>query len=144
MPDASDFALKEFEALRKEIADAVAETRSLERYAVTATAAVWTWLLVQPAEKPWIGFVKWIPACFCLLAAIRCIALLLDIVDHARYLREVEEQWGDQKVFRLEHYVASRNWYLTGTGVIIWLILVVGNLVMAWTLGPSFFVPPVK
>src|SRR5437660_1634670 len=102
MPDVNDFALKECESLRKEISDAVAETRSLERYAVAATAAVWTWLLVQPAEKPWVGFVKWIPACFCILAAIRCGALLLDIMDHARYVKEVEQRWGDKKVFHWE------------------------------------------
>jgi len=127
-----------------EIADAVAETRSLERYAVAGTAAVWTWLLVQPANKPWVGFVKWIPAFFCVLAAVRCIGLLLDIVDHARYIKEVEVRWENKAVFSWENFIAKRNWYLTITAAIIWVILIIGNLVMAWNLGPEAFVPPAK
>lgn len=107
MPDANDVALKEFEALRKEISDAVTETRTLERYAGAATAAFWTWLLVQPAGEPWIGFLKWIPACICLLAAIRCVALMQDVVDHARYLREIEKRWGDKKVFHWEDFAVG-------------------------------------
>lgn len=126
-----EFAIKEYEALRKEISDSVAETRSVERYAVVATAAIWTWLLVEKSGKPWVETVKWIPVVFSLLAAIRCAALLLGIANHAEYIREVEERWGAARGFRWEHFILNKPFYITYSSIFIFSVLVFGNFLLA-------------
>jgi len=113
--ETNDFALKEFESLRKEIADGVAETRTLERYAVTATAALWSWMLIQEKIQPWHSPVKWVPLLLSVFLALRSAAILNDILEHARYLRMVEERWGNKEVFGWETHIKGRNWHLAVT-----------------------------
>ncbi len=48
MENTTDFLLKEYEAARGEMADAVKETRTLERYALLAVAAIWSWVVASP------------------------------------------------------------------------------------------------
>lgn len=142
--DEKEFSLREYDALRKEISDAVAETRSVERYAVASSAAIWTWLLVQPSDAAWIAKIKWIPFIFCLLAALRSIALLMDIVKHGKYIKTVEAKWGSGEAFRWETFIEDKRWYLTVSAILIWGVLLFGNLYAACEINASWFVLPVK
>lgn len=136
--DATDFALSEYESLRKEISEAVAETRTLERYGVTGTAAVWTWLLIQKTPQDWHTALKWVPFMFCIILALRSAALLMDIIDHAKYIITVEMRYGNKEAFGWEHFIQKRNWYLAATGLVIWSALIVGNYVFAHCFSASW------
>jgi hypothetical protein len=126
-----EFALKEYEALRHEIADAVKESRSVERYAVTVTAAIWTWLLTHVPDDRWEEFIEWIPMVFCLIAAIRSGALLFSIKLLGDYIRDVEGRWGPNTDFSWERFVEEKRWHLTATAILIWSILIFGNIYLA-------------
>lgn len=132
-PDAlrKDFLLKEYDARRKELADSVAETRTLERYAAGATAAIWTWLFTQNPDKAWVILVRWIPVALCILAVIRCAALFVDILWHAKHLRAFKKRWSDPAELNKENSALNFRWYPALTAVVIWLVLVFGNIYVA-------------
>lgn len=135
----SEILLKEYDAHRKEMSESIAETRALERYAVAATAAIWTWLLIQSAEKPWVGLIKWIPLALCVLAALRCSALFVDIRYHANSLRALRGREANASVRPDAGFAIPRRWYPAATAVVIWLVLLVGNLYLCLHLNPQWF-----
>jgi hypothetical protein len=91
MENASDFILKEYEALRREMEEAVKETRVLERSAVLATGAIWSWLV--GAGKPEYELAKWLPALIVLALGIRALLLTSHIDFLAKYFIEVEKSF---------------------------------------------------
>ena len=111
-----EIILTEYDAHRKEMSESIAETRALERYAVTATAAIWTWLLIQSAEKPWVGLIKWIPLALCVLAALRCSALFVDIRYHANSLRALRGREPSASVRPDAGFAIPRRWYPSHSG----------------------------
>ena len=102
----SAFLLKEYTTLKGDMLEAVKETRLLERVAVGATAAIWTWVIGNGAETA-SGFltgmttpdwIKWFPVLALLLPILlvrvlfRRAVALTEYIDYlALYLRKVEE-----------------------------------------------------
>src|SRR5262247_325279 len=86
---ARDFILKEYEAVRREMEEAVGETRRLERNALLVVGAVWSWLVA--ARQPEFEWLKWLPALLAPLLFLRAIALTWHIDLIARYVSKVEE-----------------------------------------------------
>jgi hypothetical protein len=129
--DVKDFVLKEYESLRSEIRELVADSRAVERNAVIATTAIWTWLLVQPEAAPWSAMAKWLPTVFCALSALRSWMLLLAIHRIAQYLRQVEDAWGSDLGFKWEHFIQSKSWYIAVSALLLWAVLLIGNILVA-------------
>jgi hypothetical protein len=129
--DVKDFVLKEYESLRNEIRELVADSRAVERNAVIGTTAIWTWLLVQPQAAPWSVMAKWLPTVFCLLSALRSLMLLLAIQGIAQYLRQVEDAWASEFGFKWEHFIQSKSWYIAASALILWAVLLIGNILVA-------------
>jgi len=140
IPIVKDFAIKEYESLRQEGQATVAETRLVERYAVVGSAGFWTWLLSQ---NHWLAIMekaKWVPLALCVLAGLRCLALLAALVKIADYTRLVESYWGTKDAFWWERYIAPRRWYLTASAACIWIALIGGNFLVAWWFNAAWFV----
>jgi hypothetical protein len=101
----SAFHLKEYELLKQEIASAVQESRTLERYALIATAAVWSWLVTMGDNVP--GVLWWIPTLLVAFAAFRSLALHVAVNRLGRYIRdEVESQTCDGQPCGWEHFIS--------------------------------------
>jgi hypothetical protein len=91
-----ELALREYDALRREIDGYFAELRKLETYAVLATAAVYSFLITLDRQddkgNPYsVPVWAWaLPIAFPLLAAVRGWAFGRQIELIAEYLREIE------------------------------------------------------
>ena len=82
----NEFHLKEYEFLRKEIAELVEHTRKLEIYAVGAIAAFYAWFIKE--QPPTLTLL--IPTALALLGGFRSYAALIRIYELADYLRIIE------------------------------------------------------
>jgi hypothetical protein len=89
METASEFLLKEYEAVRREMDAAVKETRTLERYALVAVGAIWSWVVAS--DRPEFDPLKWLPALLVGFLAFRAVALTLHVDFIARYLAKAEK-----------------------------------------------------
>jgi hypothetical protein len=89
-----DFHLKEYESLKKEIADLVEHSHKLEIYALGGIAAFYAWFFHETARPDRI--VLCIPILLVILGAFRSWAVLKRIYEIAEYLLNVE------KVFSLK------------------------------------------
>ena len=85
--NAYDFISKEYEALRREMDEAVKETRVLERYALLATGAIWSWLIGTSGYE----LAKWLPAFIVGFLGFRALALTSHIDFLGKYFAKVEK-----------------------------------------------------
>jgi hypothetical protein len=127
----SQYKVKEYEYLRKDHSESIQETRSIERNAVISTAAIWTWLLTTPQANTYKSFVVAIPLIICILGALRSVGLVIRIERIASYTRKVETQNSDDS-FSWESSLARMHWFLTGTAVVFWAIMLTLNLAATW------------
>lgn len=96
-----EFYIKEQEYLRREIESSVQETRTLERYALIGTSAVWVWLLTtKEIQYPKIAL--FIPVLFAVLGGLRSWALLKSIERASLYIQEIEKRVRKEHPFTLE------------------------------------------
>jgi len=79
----------ESESLRASIVASIKETRSLERNALIATGAVWTWLSTAAIGAK-VPLAWWIPALFAVFGWLRTDALLRSIRRSATYIIRLE------------------------------------------------------
>src|SRR6266704_7018291 len=98
---AIQFHLREYEALHEEIEASTQELRTLERYAVIGSGAVWTWLATTKLEPRPPGIVWWIPVLFSLHGIFRTGALLSSIKRTSTYLQMME------KLSTIRRYLAA-------------------------------------
>ena len=102
--DSVEFHLKEYECLKKEIDSAVQETRTLERYALVATAGVWTWLLATSGGAR--DLIWWIPSLLVFFAGLRSVALYRAVQRIGDYIRDqLEACICDATPCGWEHYI---------------------------------------
>jgi hypothetical protein len=87
--DSAQFHVAEYTSLHGEIRELVSEARTLERQALFATGAVWTWLATR--DNQILLSVSWfIPVLFSIGGAIRAMALARAIENIATYIRQIE------------------------------------------------------
>jgi hypothetical protein len=77
------FLGREYDTLKTELLEAVKETRRLERFALAATAAVWSWLAVHPDAD---GNGWWAPVILIAFFYFRVIALGVHVDAIGAYL----------------------------------------------------------
>ena len=116
-----EFQLEEYRALRKEIDQHMAESRTEERYAVISTGITWGWLILNHKTN-WL---LWAVPIF-LTAAItyRTTAISQHIIQLGMYIRGLEMAfqapgWEHQKI---ERKVTQSNKVITGGLLILSLI----------------------
>ena len=148
--DTKAFHEKEYEALRREIELDIKETRSLERNALLANAAIFTWLATTGKEFLGHWWLPWLPVVISGLAAFRSFALLSRMMELGDYIAKLECTFGslgwererikhkdEQKhmptqattTTRLKAWFRARPFVLTAG--IYWAVLIVGGLIVA-------------
>lgn len=106
----SEFHLKEYDCLRREIELHTQEARSLERNSLIAVGAIWAWLLhnaVKDAIPAWAFF---IPCLFSVLRPIRAYGINQTFDELGEYIREIENSFHKVDGPRgWEHFNSERN-----------------------------------
>lgn len=122
---------KEFEQLKLEARDAVAESRLVERNALIASAAIWAWYLSQPNTTPAIQLIKYLPATICAFGWLRAFALYTRLRRVSEYLQQKESQFGGYTVLGWETALAKMPLVLTYTSIAFWLTISISNILVA-------------
>jgi hypothetical protein len=138
-----DFHLKEYESLKKEVADQIEHSRKLEIYVLGGLAAFYAWFS-SARQVP--NTVLWIPVVLSALGAFRSWAVGRRVGEIAFYLRRMEYAfaWNDSHLFGWETHRVSPGqrgvqpadekkepWFgpFTTTAAVFWGALVLGSLV---------------
>ena len=116
----------EWKELRNEAISLSQEVRSLERYVIAASGAVYTWLATH-AETQHSGVVWYLPVVFVILAGIRMLAMSKQISHLADYLKQIESKIGEGNT-GWEHYFSSRRGLLGNSSIFVWLALLFSTL----------------
>ncbi len=131
---AIQFHLREYEALHEEIEASTQELRTLERYAVIGSGAVWTWLATTKLEPRPPGIVWWIPVLFSLHGIFRTEALLSSIKRTSTYLQKMEKVVYNQEILSgWETYIhkpENRKQYILTSTWIFWVGLLIATIII--------------
>lgn len=124
------FLLQEHAGLRAEIEGKADELRSVLRYSLVTTGAIWTWF----ATEDWIpGFtiLKWLPLMLCLLFCAQYLVLIRDVSVVAAYLRTIEAWFHVDRIdLGWEHRASPKQWGIFWVSLIHWAVLLLGNLLI--------------
>ncbi len=101
-PTSLPFDLKEFDFLRADIQALEAEIRVMERYALIAVGAIWTWFATEMPER--FEVAAYLSIAMGVLGALRSIALLAHMGAKATYSSYVEEVASDSRLGGWERY----------------------------------------
>ena len=150
---APDLYLQTCGELKKEIAESVKEGRQLERNALLACAAVYTYLASEkvatsPASDPLNALVSsdkahgfppiawYVPSAIALFGAYRTVMLMISIRPRGQYLNQVERLIFDKTVLvGWETYFRSH--YRFGVGASIWIFWIA--LISCTLIAPDYF-----
>ncbi len=138
MSASDEIRIAEYEALRTEIATAVGEARTLERYALVAIGGIYAWYATKGAgldEAAW-----WVPVVLVVMASLRSLALQAAIAHLGGYLWEVEKEHLTRAPAGWEHHrrekFSKRRWdptlapYVT-TATLYWIGLLAATVYVA-------------
>ncbi len=125
-----EFHLKEYESLKKELADLVEHSRKIEIYAVGGIAAFYSWFLLKVPNPPHIAL--YIPIIVAVLGSFRSWSVLTRIQEIASYLREVEDVFAlrDLGLTGWEtHRRTKSSSPFVSSAAVFWLVLVAVSVV---------------
>ena len=125
-----DFAIKEFEMLRTKMDQCIAEFRALERNALLASAAVYSFGFTSSIDSDsFKNVIFWVPLLIALLGAARAYALRCYVELIGKYIYRLEKLINNNDADGYEHYL-SRSGTKTENivAVIFWSALVVFNI----------------
>jgi hypothetical protein len=138
------FDLKEYDFLRADIQTLEAEIRTMERYALIAVSAIWTWFATEMPGR--FEVAAYLSIALGILGALRSIALGSHMGAKAAYSSYVEEIASDERLGGWERYFYAvthrlqpipavklserprttlRPGLVTPTAVLFWLTLIV-------------------
>jgi hypothetical protein len=86
-----EFRLREYEAVRREMATYLEEVWRIEKFALGGAAALIAWLAMHPVSQP---LAWWLPFGFLLVCALRFLSAMYHLLGRsARYLRGIEAEY---------------------------------------------------
>jgi hypothetical protein len=130
LPDApTDYLVKEFEGLRREIGETVREIWQIERYALVATAGIWTWSLTDRMNL--VPYVLWLPLGLNIIFSLRALSLYRHARRISDYLLMNETRLFPDASVGWERYFHRNNDPLElATIWVLWLSLLVASIVV--------------
>jgi len=87
--DLADYIVKESEHVRKVYDDRINQTRTLERYSLLATGAIWSWCATN-LDSPAVQILIWLPAVITFLFGVRAWGNAKAIYMTREYLAKIE------------------------------------------------------
>ena len=130
MDKAPDFRLKEYEAVRREMDEAVKETRTLERYALVAVGAIWSWIVAS--RKPEYVVLMWLPALLVGFLAFRALLLTNHVTFIANYIIEIEKLFALPDLPGFETRFKGKGTLKRCSAYFFWLLLVLVSVIIPW------------
>jgi hypothetical protein len=124
-----DFYLKEYESLRAEILQTLADSRSLERNVVFGVGVFLAWIMTHK-NAPLLAWS--IPLVLVILAMSRSGALLWSFRVYSTYLRDVEKSFSNSENAPTgwETFRKKRSLGIFMTSIFFWLALLAGSIVV--------------
>jgi hypothetical protein len=89
--DLSEYLVKESEHVRKVYDDRINQTRTLERYSLLATGAIWSWCATN-LDSPAVQILIWLPAVITFLFGVRAWGNAKAIYMTRDYLIKIENR----------------------------------------------------
>lgn len=124
----TEFYLKEYESLRKELDWHNEYVRSTEKAVALAVGVVWAWLVTHPQAKwPWF-----IPVLFVVLGILRSISVSRHFGRLHEYLKQLESAFsanGDPGGW--EHYLRWQSQSLSKSSIAFWTVLLLASIGVA-------------
>ncbi len=126
-----DFFVKEIEYLRNGIDESIRETRSLERYSLLVTGAIWSWCAAAQGS-PGLNVIVWLPSFLVGLFGIRAWGIAKEIKTIDKYLDRVEGILGLPEGLGWERRQAEqRSPFEVKSVYLFWAILQTATVVIA-------------
>lgn len=123
--------LKEIEYLRNGIDEAIKETRSLERYSLLVTGAIWSWCAAAQGSAG-LKIIIWFPFFLTALFGVRAWGIAKEISTIDLYLGRVEGSFNLPAGFGWERRQAeNRSPFEVKTVYVFWGVLQTATLVVA-------------
>jgi hypothetical protein len=130
------FLLSEAEYLRKVYYDSDKEIGVLERYALVASGAIWSWCAAN-ADSAVFPVLVWLPLLLQILFGLRAWGIYRMMITTRRYLAEVEEKTvGLSKDLGWGRYLSQHGRGLrVATGYLFWAVLHAISILIALVYG---------
>jgi hypothetical protein len=137
------FHLEEYKQIRSEVAALMTRVENLFRYSLIVAATIYAWLIVQSVGlapngaaclKLPVALLRpgWlIPPVFVVLAAILAFAAYWRVRQMGIYLQSIEDALGIDAL-GWEKYLKSKKPVVTGTTIIVWLLLLAASSYATW------------
>ena len=126
---ATDFYLKEYEGLRKEIELVQNAISALERYVVVAVGVSWAWLYHEELNVPRLAWL--IPCLFAVLGALRAFGYHRFFRAAHKYICTVEGAFSsDDDPGGFERSTPHRNW-TSHSNWTFWGLLIISTVLVA-------------
>jgi len=124
----TEFYLKEFELLRKQIEMHVTEMRTVERNVVLGVGGTWAWLATHTTPK-WIWSV---PVLFVILGALRCHGIWTELGRLHEYIQRIESRFSAKEdPGGWEHFLGLGNTALFRSTGTLWVMLSLATVAVA-------------
>lgn len=124
----SEFYLKEYEALRKELDWQLDYLRSLEKFVALAVGGIWTWLVTHSPAK-WTWF---IPVVFVALGILRSISVYQHFGQLHEYLKRIETAFSaSDDPGGWEHFLGWQSQSLSKSSIGFWTVLLFATVGIA-------------
>jgi hypothetical protein len=132
--EATQFHLREYEALHKEMRSSSRELFTLELYAVIGSGIVWTWLATAKLEHQPPRILWWIPLLFSFLGILRTRALFSSIGRTSEYLQLMEKAFCKEGVLSgwetFIHKPENQKQYIRWTTWLFWIIFLIATILI--------------
>lgn len=132
----NEFIFKEYDALRKQIDQYTDALLKAERWNLTATAAVWSWLATtSKANLPTL--IYWLPAIVTIILGLRCFGLHKNNMMTAKYIADIERTFNLPEGLGWENKLLSNRPFIFSIGgYLYWFVTFVANILV-----PLFYIP---
>lgn len=129
-----EYHIQELITLKSEINETITALWEIERYALLATAAIWTWSLTNAPTG--LSVAKWLPLGLNLLFGLRSLALHRHIVTISRYLTLLEDTFLPDDSLGWEKYLERHADPLTvASSTILWIALLAASALLPYFFG---------
>ena len=124
-PDAKEFLMKEYDALRKQIDDLTRELLSIEKWCLIVSGVIWSWL-ASTQNKSMPELIYWCPAIISCLFGLRVLGLHRSTLLAGKYITGLEKTLCLPKGFGWESYLTSKRPLLIAIPAYLYWVLLIG------------------
>ena len=131
MESTDEYLVKEAEFLRNVYSERAKETRLIERYALIAAGAIWSWCATH-LDAPTLKLLVWVPPIMTGLFGLRAYAIYRAMITTRNYLATLESKLNLPEGFGWGHHLRAQERGQLYTSLAFWTIAQGFNMVIAF------------